>query len=387
MKWFQSSPQKLRHAVFQFHRYLGLLVGFVIVVVGFTGSLLVFHTEIEAALIDLQFGKVQPQGRLVAIDQILTTVRAEVRDRPDLEIGSLVSPKDASHPYQARIWNKETNQLTQIFVNPYTGQVLGKISESSSLMQQVLRLHYQLAAGEVGTKIVGIVALLLLLLSLTGIALWPGWRNLINGFKIKWNAHAKRLNFDIHKVAGIITATFLAFTAFTGFCWNFYDVAEPIIYAATFTPKQPEPESQPIPGTPAMNLGTILQIAETALPGGKVTWISIPNSPTAPFTIYKKFPQAMGDFDNSIYLDQFSGKVLRVKKGEEMLLGDRVLASFTPLHYGTFWGLPSRILYVFVGFAPMILLITGFVMWRHRRKTKQTTNPTTVPKSLSQPRS
>ncbi|MEI1375931.1 PepSY-associated TM helix domain-containing protein [Nostoc sp. UHCC 0926] len=38
-------------------------------------------------------------------------------------------------------------------------------------------------------------------------------------------------------------------------------------------------------------------------------------------------------------------------------LGDRILNSFNDLHYGTFWGLPSRIFYMFVGFAPLILLI------------------------------
>ncbi|MFN6526321.1 PepSY-associated TM helix domain-containing protein [Nostoc sp. ChiSLP03a] len=55
------------------------------------------------------------------------------------------------------------------------------------------------------------------------------------------------------------------------------------------------------------------------------------------------------------------------------LLGDRVLNSFTPLHYGTFGGLPTRILYIFVGLAPLILFITSFVMWKHRYKTKFTT--------------
>ncbi|MEH2463939.1 PepSY-associated TM helix domain-containing protein [Nostoc sp.] len=40
----------------------------------------------------------------------------------------------------------------------------------------------------------------------------------------------------------------------------------------------------------------------------------------------------------------------------------RVLNSFEPLHYGTFGGILTRILYVFVGLAPLILFITGFVI-------------------------
>ncbi|NJR75162.1 MAG: PepSY domain-containing protein [Scytonema sp. CRU_2_7] len=84
-----------------------------------------------------------------------------------------------------------------------------------------------------------------------------------------------------------------------------------------------------------------------------------------------KFPQEVGDYGNSyIYLDQYSGKVLRIDNGLEQSLGDRVLNSFTPLHFGTFWGLPSRILYVFVGLAPLILFVTGFVMYWYRYWTK-----------------
>jgi outer membrane receptor protein involved in Fe transport len=59
-----------------------------------------------------------------------------------------------------------------------------------------------------------------------------------------------------------------------------------------------------------------------------------------------------------------------VDNGLKMPLGDRVLNSFTPLHYGTFGGLPTRILYVFVGLAPLILFLTGFLMYLYRYWTK-----------------
>ena len=82
------------------------------------------------------------------------------------------------------------------------------------------------------------------LLSVSGILLWPGWRKLLNGFKIKLDGHPKRLYFDIHKVLGIVAQPyFIAFTGFTGFCWNFSDFTKPIIYAVTFTRK---PASVPV---------------------------------------------------------------------------------------------------------------------------------------------
>jgi hypothetical protein len=75
----------------------------------------------------------------------------------------------------------------QALVNPYTGAVMGDREWESSWVGIIYDLHYKLLAGDTGTLIMGIVALLTLLLSITGIVLWPGWRKLMAGFKIKWN--------------------------------------------------------------------------------------------------------------------------------------------------------------------------------------------------------
>ena len=271
-----------------------------------------------------------------------------------------------------------------MFVNSYTGDILGDRVWENTYIGIIFQLHYALLAGTPGTVVVGIVAFLLLVLSVTGIFLWSGWRKLISGFKIKWQAHPKRVNYDIHKVAGIITAVFLGFTAFTGFCWNFYEYAEPAIYAITFSPHSPEPVSQIVAGKSALGMAEILKIADAALPGTETTFINLPREPKGTFAIYKKRPQESNEYGDSIvYLDQYSGKILKLKDGLNSSLGEKVLDSFTPLHYGTFWGLPTRILYVFVGLAPLILFITGFVMWRYRYRGKFT-NPIDTRKSAKQ---
>jgi uncharacterized iron-regulated membrane protein len=78
------------------------------------------------------------------------------------------------------------------------------------------------------------------------------------------------------------------------------------------------------------------------------------------------------DFSSYVKIDQYSGKVLDMQDSRVAKLGDRILNSFTPLHYGTFGGVSTRILYIFVGLAPTVLLVTGFVMWRYRRKPQVT---------------
>lgn len=362
-------PARLHKSVFTLHRYLGLAVGLLLVIVGLTGSLLVFEPELDRASIHFQFGKIIPQTEQVSILSVVDTVRATKLGGNVTGIDLPLSPDDAIRfsvdmPTQASL---------QVLVNPYTGKIIGERIQDFTFRSFVLNIHYTLAAGDIGIAIAGIGALLLFILSLTGIMLWSGWRNLRAGFKIKWNGHIKRVNFDIHKVAGILTAIFLALTGITGFGWNFYDRVEPIIYAVTFTSKSIEPISTVIPGKSTLALAEILQRADVILPQAKIAYINFPTSPTGVFQINKQFPEDREIYRSRVYFDRYTGAVLKVRNSRQLQLGDRVLDSFTPLHYGTFGGLPTRILYVFVGLAPTILMMTGFTMWRHRQRSLRQT--------------
>jgi len=369
--------RKIRKLAFTLHRYIGLAVGLILVIVGLTGSLLVFEHELDDWAIQQRFGHVVPQEQRLSTGTLVDGVKAAYTNHPDWRVGQVqMLPKQDF--YTIRL-NRPDDTQWEVFVNPYTGGIMGDRQRETALFSRVLDLHYALLVGNTGMVIVGIAAFLLVILSITGIVLWSGWQKLISGFKIKWNAHAKRVNYDIHKVAGIITAVFLTAIAFTGFCWNFYDYAEPAIYAATFTPKPPEVKSTVIPGKPLLGLDEILRRADTALPAARTTFINLPTEPDEVFEIYKKVPQDSEDFNSYVKLDQFSGKVLYVQDSRKGGLGDRILNSFTPIHYGTFGGLPTRIFYVFVGLAPLVLFVTGFVMWRYRYRASSRPNDVREP--------
>ncbi len=363
--------RKLRNIAFTLHRYIGLAVGIILVIVGLTGSLLVFEHEMDEWAIQQRFGRVVAQAQRLPTATLVDNIKTAYAKHPDWQVGQVqMLPKQ--EVYTIRL-NRPDDTQWEVFVNPYTGVIMGNRQRETALFNRVVELHYALLVGNTGIVIVGIAAFLLVVLNITGIVLWPGWRNLSSGFKIKWNANPKRLNFDIHKVAGIITVVFLTAIAFTGFCWNFYDYAAPAIYAATFTPKPPEVKSTLANGKPTLQLDEILRRSNAPLLGATSTFINLPKKPDEVFEIYKKLPGDGEDFNSYVKLDQFSGKVLHVQDSRTIGLGDRVLNSFTPLHYGTFGGMPTRILYVFVGLSPTILLITGYVMWWHRRKPKEKT--------------
>ncbi|MEH1837995.1 MAG: PepSY-associated TM helix domain-containing protein [Nostoc sp.] len=363
--------KKLRDFVFRLHRYIGLVVGLIAIIIGLTGSLLVFHDEISDFLLHRQIATITPGGERLPVEVILNQVKISYANQPGVTIDRIYISAKPNAPAVV-VPRKQDTDLAELYVNPYTGVVIGNSQEifSEKFFYAVYELHYSLLAGKTGYATAGIAALLMCILSITGILLWPGWRKLFNGFKIKLDAHPKRVNFDIHKVAGIVTAIFIALTGFTGFCWNFSDFTKPIIYAVTFTHKPAsEPVSVPVAGKTPLQLTDQLKTARATFPNAMLGTIYFPRKPEDALSIRFKLPQDDDENGQSyVYLDQYSGKVLRVDNILEIPLGDRILNSFTPLHYGTFGGLPTRILYVFVGLAPLILFITGLVMWRYRKR-------------------
>lgn len=346
--------RKLRKLAFTLHRYIGLAVGIILIIVGLTGSLLVFEHELDDWAIQQRFGHVVPQEQRLSTATLVDGVKVAYANHSDWQVGQVqMLPKQEF--YTIRL-NRPDNTQWEVFVNPYTGVIMGDRQRETALFNHVLELHYALLVGNTGMVIVGIAAFFLLILSITGIVLWSGWRKLSRGFKIKWLAHPKRLNFDIHQVVGIITAVFLTAIAITGFCWNFYEYAEPAIYAATFTPKPPEVKSTLANGLPTLKLDEILRRSDAALPGATSTFINLPQKPDQVFEIYKKVPGDSEDFNSYVKLDQFSGKVLYVQDSRTRGLGDRVLNSFAPLHYGTFGGCQRAFSIYLWGFHPLFCL-------------------------------
>jgi uncharacterized iron-regulated membrane protein len=359
------NTRKIRNLAFYLHRYIGLAVGLILVIVGLTGTILVFQKEIDSILVKQKFEQVFPQSETVSLDVVANNITQAYANQTDWKLSQFVLYYDPDI-YRVRLQNSEEKQL-EVFVNAYTGKILGDRLRNQSFFGRVYELHYALLAGPVGMIVVGIAALLMCILTITGLILWSGWRNLLAGFKIKLNASTKRKNYDIHKLVGIISLIGLTFTGFTGFIWNFYPQTEPAIYALTLTPKPPEVKSI-VTGKPLLAISEIVKQATQTIPEATPSSISVPTKPDAVFTVYLKQPQDAQYYANKVDIDRYSGKVLQVINSKTAKLGDRLLNVFAPIHYGTFGGLPTRILYVFVGLSPTILFMTGLVMYRLRRR-------------------
>jgi uncharacterized iron-regulated membrane protein len=73
-----------------------------------------------------------------------------------------------------------------------------------------------------------------------------------------------------------------------------------------------------------------------------------------------------------VTVDPYTGRVLDVYDSRQHGSIGRLIMQWTyPIHFGLWGGLATRILYVFLGLAPLVGFVTGFWRWRLRRRAEE----------------
>lgn len=377
---------RVRKLAFTLHLYLGLIVGILLAVIALTGSLLVFGHEIERFL-NPQLLQVIPQAERIPLETVMQIVE---KAYPQNQAISILLPRGIEEVCQVSMLSK-SEELLNVYVNPYTGTILGSRFWKESFTGFLFTIHAELAGGELGHFVVGICGILTLILAFTGLFLWTGWRNFDRGFSINWKVHWQRSLFDLHNFSGIASVAYLVLIAATGAAIIFYVPFEDTVYWLTNEKPLPvlvshpqavgagSPASmlptdsldKPAPTDSRQNIDEILRQVDPVLPQAKTTFISLPLTAEATFKVRKKFPnEAHPNGISTIYLDQYSGEILRVDSVYSFSLADRFLNALYPLHIGSYGGIFFRVAHAITGLLAIVLFVTGLVIWRQRRLAK-----------------
>src|SRR3954465_13175701 len=166
----------MRRFFIVFHRWAALAGLVFILLLGITGSALVFEGAMDRGLHPELWG-VRPRARRISLDTLIAHARVVVPGPP--VTGVTLSPVgDRADVVQSGI--------NQIFVDPYTGQVLGHrtVAEwNKTLPRRLHVLHVTLMAGRIGGEIMSIATIVSLVLVLSGAYLW--WRDRI--WRVRWS--------------------------------------------------------------------------------------------------------------------------------------------------------------------------------------------------------
>lgn len=342
----------MRKVLFNLHLYGALIVGLFVVLIGVTGSIMVFEEGLDR-LFHPQFFKVRPQGEPLPVGSLFT---AAAKAYPGQKIGSMRLPRDADDSASFNIRGPR-----QIFLNPYSGKVLGE-RNPKTVLTTIHQLHLRLNMGETGASIVAGVTAVLLFLVASGVYLWWPQKRLT----IKWNAATSwRLYFDLHNVVGVYAALFLFILGCTGFVIHYDNDLEQYLHKRAGTTRI----NRNIPSVPRNGVSPIspnraLQSALAELPGTKALFLNLPPNPKASYLIALHYPEDLTPGGRSwATVDQYSGIVVGFQSSRTVAMGTRAIILNRAIHTGDIFGTVSKIVMCLSGLMLITQAITGYLMW------------------------
>jgi uncharacterized iron-regulated membrane protein len=365
----------LKKWIGRIHLWLGLVSGALIVFLGITGCILAFEKEIRNLTESYQFVEKQdmpyfPPSQLKAI------AAKQLNGLPvvGLEYGS--PGKAAFAAYY------DTVAYTIVAMNPYTGEVLKVKDMTKDFFRIVLNGHFYLwLPPAIGRPIVGSATLVFLIMLISGIVLWwPKNKAAIKQrFSIKWNAKWRRVNYDLHNVLGFYMSWIGIFLAITGLVWGFDWFADATYYATSGGKKRP-PHEHPV-SNPKIAGNT--DLVADQLWAHHLANMTDKESITVFYPVTETDPLEMGvnhrpgtyykvDY---YHYDRYSGEELPATGSyaggfEDASLADKLVRMNYDIHVGAILGLPGKFLVFFGSLIAASLPVTGFLLWRGRRKKK-----------------
>lgn len=302
------------------HAWAGAILSLLLVVLGLTGSLLVFEND----WIALQ----HPEARagFAATPAALGAAAERLEaDHPDMRTVDFGGPQLGAHKlYLAK---KDFGLAAP------DGAALDRWTGPARVEAFVFDLHHHLLAGETGEIVGGVAALAAVLLVLTGLVVWvPAWR--ATRLRI-WPRSARRADLvSSHRNLGLIAAVPILIFCLTGAGMVFNDQAR-----ALLAPNAPEPPPPPVVGTGDIDWPAALAAAQARFPDATLRMAGWPAAPGKPASIRLRQP---GEWHpngrTTVLIDPATGGVVRVTDAQALTHGERALHAIYPVHAGAVGG-------------------------------------------------
>ncbi len=418
--------------VWRLHFWVALFAAPALITLACTG-LIILYTQPLDLWLNRNLTVVAPAQSSVPLDAQITTARQQVD--PTMVLDAVTPPKSPDRSTQVDFLPAEMpavgeRNVTQVFVDPYTGSYLGQRQELDGLVGWANQLHRffgndgptltlpalghwiapssypepSVAVG-VGNLIIEMTAVWVLVLAASGIYLW--WPRAIERGKprlaIRWRKGGRIRWRDLHATTGILLSLVLIGYIVSGLTWSRYWGENWRAVASTLTPAT----EVDAPSTPAKvgdfdRLGRRIAWADkqdpvyaSSAPGSVPTPLSfndidqiakaenmIPGYSIMPpadsttegqtsygsFTVVNHWPQRLSE-QRTLYLDQFTGQTITNATADQDGALSRITSWSVNMHMGTQYGIVTRILATAACLGLLTSIVTALMMWWKRRPT------------------
>ena len=366
------SKNQIKKLFKQVHLYLSLPFGIVITLICFSGAMLALEKDVAPnAQRHLLYVAPTSEARL-PLDQLLKQTQATLPE--DVKITGATVFADSLRSYQ---FSLSKPRKASIYVNPYTGEVLGS-PQRAPFFATMFKLHRWLleparaADGSIGwgKLLVGTSTLLFVFILLTGLIIWwpKSTRALRASLKIPVSRGLRPFLHGLHLSGGALAFALLFLMAATGLTWSFKWYKNGL-YALLGA----EPAAAPAHTAPSQEKGAKEKLRE----GKDFAWqqglehVKQSAKDFQHITIKPRSASVRKDaWGNARAADQYtldaSGAITEVIPYEASPYNRKLSGWIFTLHTGEFAGAWGRWLWLLIALVGASLPLTGYYLWWKR---------------------
>jgi vanillate O-demethylase ferredoxin subunit len=364
----------LREVIVPVHRWAGLIVGSVILMLALTGISNLFRQELEP----------------IVNESLITSEVCQ--DRASLDL--IVEKARQFHPGgELDYVNVETQQLPtgripairirfsdpqeDVFVNPCSAEVQGERPRYGGILGRIEQLHiFRVSEEEWVRSLTGVFALAFAITVLGGgiFLWWPKNMDFKRVLTFKTPLKNKAKTLHEHKVIGVYASLILLAMAMTGLPLSFGWYKEGIYAVTGSLPMPKAPKS--VVSTDGQKIGIEAFWQQAQMVSNEVPVRALlkfhnkkADAPMEGFLINQNAPHVHAR--SMIYVDAYSGKVLKYLPYSENSLGHKIYFWMLSFHTGQVGGVLGKIVLLFGAGSVPFMAFTGWKMYLSRRKLSQ----------------
>jgi uncharacterized iron-regulated membrane protein len=376
-------PNAFRRGLQTIHLWLGIILAIPFIAIGLTGSILLFQREADILMVP------QPTavGERQKLDAIIEAAKAAAPE--GMRMGRVEFREGFPATFQFQTGGRPNRSAT-VYVDPVSLEIMGPPVpvERGAVMRSIQSLHEFLwLPPRYGLRVTGYVGVVLTFMGISGLYLWwprgAGWRN---AFTIRKGARGFVLNRDLHHVVGFWGSSVFLILCISGIYLTLPETFNAAV--STFLPGGSYQLVEPAPGFVAsqgpVDADGAVAIAKSAVPDATPIGIQPPEQPGRPIIVYMEpngFEPAIPPI--MVTINPETAELGFIDNPSTYSVRDQFLNWNYALHFAV--GLPMawKVIVFFSGFLPLILAVTGFLIWWLRRQARQAVRES-VPDGVTQ---
>jgi uncharacterized iron-regulated membrane protein len=363
---------RARRVLRQIHLWIALVLCLPLVVLGVTGSILVFRSELGNLLappprLSAATGRPHSVAEIIAavqarIDKEFTPFHYEAPNAPE---------QPATLRFVALGGAAKGSRVIDVLVDPVSLDfVTWHYDAFPGFLGVIVRLHGNLLMGRAGRVYVGWLGVAQLALGISGLVLWwPGRHRWRAAFLVKRGARGLRLYRDLHGAIGIWTFFVFITVSFSGLYLVFPQTVSAVV--TKLVPSRNADSPAPIvtgEGTQRIDPDRAIAIALSTTSGARLLSIGLPLRPQQPYRVSLAHPgDGRGAPEMVALINPWSAELIELVDPARFAPAQIVLAWQRMVHFGQGLGWVWRILVCLSGLLPAIFAYTGIVMWLIKR--------------------